>query len=95
MTFVPNDLKRRLNAAIADVAAVRGGYIAGLRSYTRNRKLTACDIISLLVGFSGGSPDEPFSVTVTTSQRNIDKKNGWIYLKQAAARGKRCRKKRG
>ena len=52
---VPVDLKRRLNTAIADVAAVRGGYIADLRSYTRNRKLTTFDIISLLIGFSGGS----------------------------------------
>ena len=41
----PDLIKRQLRAAIADVAAARGGYVGDLRSYTRNRKLTTGDII--------------------------------------------------
>ena len=32
--------------------------------------------------------DEPFSVTVTTSQRNIGKESGWVYLNTGSRKGK-------
>lgn len=67
---IPDLVKRQLQAAIADVAAARGGYIGNLRSYTRNRKLTTCGIISLLIGFSGGSLNKElrlFNADVTPS----------------------------
>ena len=70
MSSVPDFLKRQLRAAIADVAAARGGYVGDLRSYTRNRKLTTGDIISLLIGFSGGSLNKElrlFNADVTPS----------------------------
>ena len=51
MPSVPDGLKQQLHAAIADIAAVRGGYVGDLRTYTRNRKLTTFDIISLLIGW--------------------------------------------
>ena len=52
---IPYILKQALISSIADIAAARGGYVGDLRTYTRNRKLTTFDIISLLIGFSGGS----------------------------------------
>ena len=70
MTSVPEDLKRCLNTAIIDIAAARGGYVSDLRTYTRNRKLTTFDIISLLIGFSGGSLNKElrlFNADVTPS----------------------------
>lgn len=67
---VPNFVKNQLHASIADIAAAHGGYIDDLRSYSRNRKLTISDIISLLIGFSGGSLNKElrlFDVDVTPS----------------------------
>ena len=67
---IPDTVKQRLHASIADIAAVRGGYVGDLRSYTRNRKLTTFDIISLLIGFSGGSLNKElrlFNADVTPS----------------------------
>ena len=45
---IPYILKQALISSIADIAAARGGYVGDLRTYTRNRKLTTFDIISLL-----------------------------------------------
>ena len=70
MPSVPDGLKQQLHAAIADIATVRGGYVGDLRTYTRNRKLTTFDIISLLIGFSGGSLNKElrlFNADVTPS----------------------------
>ena len=47
---IPYILKQALISSIADIAAARGGYVGDLRTYTRNRKLTTFDIISLLIG---------------------------------------------
>ena len=49
---IPYILKQALISSIADIAAARGGYVGDLRTYTRNRKLTTFDIISLLIGFA-------------------------------------------
>lgn len=67
---IPDTVKQHLHASIADIAAVRGGYVGDLRTYTRNRKLTTFDIISLLIGFSGGSLNKElrlFNADVTPS----------------------------
>ncbi|MCF2618627.1 hypothetical protein JQM63_02085 [Oscillibacter valericigenes] len=66
----PDLVKRQLRAAISDIAAACGGYVGDLRTYTRNRKLTTFDIISLLIGFSGGSLNKElrlFNADVTPS----------------------------
>lgn len=67
---IPYILKQALISSIADIAAARGGYVGDLRTYTRNRKLTTFDIISLLIGFSGGSLNKElrlFNTDVTPS----------------------------
>ena len=71
---IPYILKQALISSIADIAAARGGYVGDLRTYTRNRKLTTFDIISLLIGFSGGSLNKELrlfntDVTPALSQR--------------------------
>lgn len=37
MPSVPDGLKQQLHAAIADIAAVRGGYVGDLRSYSNKK----------------------------------------------------------
>lgn len=52
---VPDDIRNKLNLAISDIAARKGGYAGDIRQFTRQRKLTDTDIFRFLIGCSGGT----------------------------------------
>lgn len=52
---IPDDIKDKLNLAISDIVALKGGYAGDIRQFTRQRKLTDTDIFRFLIGCSGGT----------------------------------------
>ena len=52
---IPDEVRARLDSAITDVVARKGGYIGDIRQFTRQRKLTDFDIFQFLIGCSGGT----------------------------------------
>lgn len=55
MMSLPDELRARLDGAITDIAARKGGYVGDIRQFTRQRKLTDFDIFRFLIGCSGGT----------------------------------------